>query len=454
MSVVESAIKTFAPRPFLAASKQFAAGADGPRAYLERCLAALSEHEPAVGAFVTTQAEAARKAADAATQRWRAGKPLSAIDGMPVGIKDIIETYDMPTQMGSPLFDGWRGERDAAAVHALRAAGAVIVGKTVTTEFAATHPRGTRNPHDPRRTPGGSSSGSAAAVATGMVPAALGTQVVGSILRPSSFCGVVGFKPTVGAINRGGSHDFLSQSCTGPIAATLEDAWVVAREIARRVGGDPGFPRLAGPMTPPPAKTPRALAMLETPGWPVATAGARQELEGALARLRAAGIAILTRRDAPLVEKVESALANAMPLTRAINEWEWVWPLNDYHRRDASALSESMRERLKSAQAMDEGRYEELIAERARIRAQFAELAAVADAAVTLSAPGAAPVGLGWTGDPIFVVSGSLLGVPAVSLPLLEDEGLPLGLQVLGYAQRDADLIATAAAIRDAVGAK
>jgi Asp-tRNA(Asn)/Glu-tRNA(Gln) amidotransferase A subunit family amidase len=103
---------------------------------------------------------------------------------------------------------------------------------------------------------------------------------------------------------------------------------------------------------------------------------------------------------------------------------------------------------------MDEGRYEELIAERARIRAQFAELAAVADAAVTLSAPGAAPVGLGWTGDPIFVVSGSLLGVPAVSLPLLEDEGLPLGLQVLGYAQRDADLIATAAAIRDAVGAK
>jgi len=111
-----------------------------------------------------------------------------------------------------------------------------------------------------------------------------------------------------------------------------------------------------------------------------------------------------------------------------------------------------MRERLKNAEAMDEGHYEKLIAERARIRAQFAELATVCDAAVTLSAPGAAPVGLGWTGDPIFVVSGSLLGVPAVSLPLLEDEGLPLGLQVLGFAQRDADLIATAAAIRDVVG--
>ncbi|HEV2954566.1 MAG TPA: amidase [Xanthobacteraceae bacterium] len=454
MSVVESAAKTFAPRPFLAASKQFAAGADTPRGYLERCLAALSEHEPAVGAFVTTDTDGARKSADAATARWRAGKPRSAIDGMPVGIKDIMETYDMPTQMGSPLFEGWRSGRDAAAVYALRAAGAVIVGKAVTTEFAATHPRGTRNPHDPRRTPGGSSSGSAAAVATGMVAAALGTQVVGSILRPSGFCGVVGFKPTVGAINRGGSHDYLSQSCTGPIAATLEDAWVVAREIARRVGGDPGFPRLAGPMTPPPAKTPRALAVLETAGWPVATAGARQELERAVARLRSAGVAILTRRDTPLVETIERALHEAMPLTRAINEWEWVWPLNDYSRRDSSALSESMRERLKLAEAMQEGQYEELIAERARVRTHYAELAAIADGAVTLSAPGAAPVDLGWTGDPIFVVSGSLLGVPTVSLPLLEDEGLPLGLQVLGFAQRDADLIATAAAIRDAVGSK
>jgi len=322
MSVLEAPAKTFAARPFLASAKNFGAGGDTPRAYLERCLAAISEHEAAVAAFVELNLDGARKAADAATERWRAGKPRSTIDGMPVGIKDIIETYDMPTQMGSPLFAGWRGERDAAAVYALRQAGAVVVGKTVTTEFAATHPRGTRNPHDPQRTPGGSSSGSAAAVATGMVAAALGTQVVGSILRPSSFCGCVGFKPTVGAINRGGSHDFLSQSCTGPIAATLEDAWVVAREIARRAGGDPGYPRLAGPMTPPAAKKPRAVAVLETPGWPVATAGAKQELDRAVARLRAAGIQILTRRDAPLVDKAETALTNAMPITREINEWE------------------------------------------------------------------------------------------------------------------------------------
>src|SRR5690348_4086684 len=195
-----------AARPYLTATAKFASGDDNPREFLERCLKALDTWEPQIGAFVTLNLPAARAAADASTARWRAGKPLSAIDGMPVGIKDIIETHDMPTQMGSPLFKGWRGERDAAAVYALREAGAIIVGKTVTTEFASTHPRGTCNPHDPRRTPGGSSSGSAAAVATGMVPAALGTQVVGSILRPSSFCGCVGFKPTVGAINHGGSH--------------------------------------------------------------------------------------------------------------------------------------------------------------------------------------------------------------------------------------------------------
>src|SRR5262249_56446722 len=196
------------------------------------------------------------------------------------------------------------------------------------------------------------------------------------------------------------------------------------------------------------------VAVLERPGGRVATAGAKQELDRAGQKLREAGIQIPTRRDTPLVDKAETALTDAMPVTRAINEWEWVWPLNDYHRRDASALSESMRERLKSAEAMEEGHYEKLIGERARIRAQFAELATVADAAVTLSAPGAAPIGLGSTGDPIFVVSGSLLGVPAVSPRLLEDEGLPLGLQVLGFAQRDADLIATAAGIRDAVGSK
>ena len=183
---------------------------------------------------------------------------------MPLGIKDIIETADMPTEQGSPLFVGWRTNRDAASVAALREAGAVILGKVVTTEFAATEPRGTRNPWDSERTPGGSSSGSAAAVACGIIPAALGTQVVGSILRPASFCGCVGFKPSVGGINRGGSYDYFSQSCTGVLAASLEDAWLVAMNIAARAGGDPGYPGLQGPPEPPPTQRPRAVTVLQT----------------------------------------------------------------------------------------------------------------------------------------------------------------------------------------------
>jgi Asp-tRNA(Asn)/Glu-tRNA(Gln) amidotransferase A subunit family amidase len=167
---------TPAPTPFFSIVPHFRDGADTPRALLERCLSRLDEFEPRVGAFVHHDSSLARRAADASTERWRAARPLSPVDGMPVGIEDIIETADMPTGQGSPLFTGWESGRDAASVAALREVGAVILGKTVTTEFAASEPRGTRNPWDPERTPGGSSSGSAAAVGCGMMPAALGTQ--------------------------------------------------------------------------------------------------------------------------------------------------------------------------------------------------------------------------------------------------------------------------------------
>jgi 6-phosphofructokinase len=198
------------PTPFSATRARFEAGTLSPREHLEACLDTIAAREPVVRAFTVVDAEGARRAADASAARWRAGAPASPIDGMPVGLKDIIETADLPTTFGSPAFAGWCGGRDAAAVHALRRAGAVIVGKAVTTEFADVHPGPTTNPRDPRRTPGGSSSGSAAMVAAGMVPVALGTQVGGSILRPASFCGVVGFKPTVGALNRGGIGDQVS----------------------------------------------------------------------------------------------------------------------------------------------------------------------------------------------------------------------------------------------------
>src|SRR5262245_51945818 len=322
-------------RPYLAAHAQFSAGTDTPRDYLERCIAALDAWEPRIGAFVHLNLDGARAAADAATARWAEGRPLSPIDGMPLGIKDIIETIDMPTENGSPLCAGWRSDRDAAGVIALREAGAVILGKAVTTEFAAREPRGTRNPWDVERTPGGSSSGSAAAVATGMVSAALGTQVIGSTIRPASYCGCVGFKPTVGALNRGGSHDNMSQSCTGVLAANLEDAWQVAYEIAVRAGGDPGYPGLIGPDRAPAASKPRRLAFLEAAAGNDAEAGAKQHMEDAVARLVDAGIAIITRHNAPKVAAVEAAITEAGSVSLSINDWEGRWPLNTYRERDA-----------------------------------------------------------------------------------------------------------------------
>src|SRR6266478_1280167 len=248
------------PKPYLSATARFASGADTPRDFLERCLADIAALEPKIGAFVHLNLEGARAAADQSSARWRAGAPRSPIDGMPVGIKDIIETADMPTENGSPLFAGFRSERDGASVAALREAGAVIVGKTVTTEFASTEPRGTRNPHDLRRTPGGSSSGSAAGVVAGMVSTALGTQVIGSTIRPASYCGCIGFKVSVGA------------------------------------GGDPGYPGLFGPASAPAPRKPRRLAFVETAGWAVASPHAKEAIADALARFKAAGIDVLTRQ--------------------------------------------------------------------------------------------------------------------------------------------------------------
>ncbi len=433
-------------RPYLAAHAEFRSGADTPRDFLERCLAAVAAREADVGAFVHYDADMARTQADAASERWRAGRPLSPIDGMPLGIKDIIETADFPTEMGSPLFEGWRSGRDAASVAALREAGGVILGKTVTTEFAATEPRGTRNPHDLRRTPGGSSSGSAAAVATGMISAGLGTQVIGSIVRPASYCGCIGFKPTVGAINRGGSHDGLSQSCDGVLAATLEDAWQVAYEIAVRAGGDPGCAGLVGPNAAPQAKRPRALAVLESEGWEAAEPEARLCLEESLYTLAKAGIEVL-RRDEPAVADVEDAIADALALSRAINAWESRWPLNVYRNRDAARLSRTMLGRLAGAEAMSINDYRTLLTRRSDARVRYAALARLCDACITLSATGPAPLGLESTGDPRFAVPSSFLGVPALSLPVFEADGLPLGLQLIGFEHGDGDLFAHAALV-------
>ncbi len=431
-------------RGYVSHGGELRSGKLSPRTYLEETLTRIAQLDPGIGAFVNINRDGARKAADASVARWSAGKPLSPIDGMPVAIKDIIETADMPTGQGSPMWEGADWKRDSASVHALREAGAVIVGKTTTTEFAASHPfHTTRNPHDATRTPGGSSSGSAAAVGAGMVPAGLGTQVVGSILRPASFCGAIGFKPSVGAINRSGSHDHFSQSVQGALGATLADIWALLRAIADRTGGDPGFVGLTGEVNFAERKKPARLGILQTGGWGATSEGARKAFDAARRKL-AVGVELRGRTDDPEIEAAEVAIADALPVTMAINAWEGRWPLNTYSDMDASKLSGPARERLKTAEAMTQSEYAELIARRASIRAAYEKAASRYDAFITLGACGAAPTGLGTTGNTIMNVASSLLGCPAITLPLLTDDGMPLGLQLLGGIDRDAALFEVA----------
>ena len=435
-------------RSYFAATSKFADGSDSPRDFLERCIADIDRLDGDVGAFVVTGLDAARAAADASAARWKAGTQLSPIDGMPVGIKDIMETADLPTEQGSPLFKGWEGGRDCAAVAALREAGAVVVGKTVTTEFAATHPGVTRNPWDLERTPGGSSSGSAASVATGMVSGALGSQVIGSTIRPASYCGIFGYKPSVGGINRGGSFDGFSQSSTGIIAASLAETWSMTREITSRAGGDAGYVGVMGPMDLPSAQKPTRIAMLETGGWANASDEAKSEWQRARDTMAAAGIEIADRHSDDEVAGVEGAIADAMQLSMDINAWEGRWPLNSYNRdMDPGLLSETAHKRLDQAVSMSQELFRDLLAERERVRAVYAGLKGKFDACVTLSAPGAAPKGLAWTGDPMFTVATSLVGMPAVTLPVLHEGGLPLGLQIIGFTDEDMTLFATAGGI-------
>jgi Asp-tRNA(Asn)/Glu-tRNA(Gln) amidotransferase A subunit family amidase len=436
-------------RPYFSATADFAAGKFSPRDFLEACLARIDALEPKVGAFVTLNIPASRVAADEAGKRWRDGTPLSAIDGMPVGIKDVIETEDMPTEQGSHLFVGYKGGRDSASVNALREAGAVVLGKTVTVEFAAAQARGTRNPLDLTRTPGGSSSGSGAAVGGGMLPVAMGTQVAGSILRPGSFCGCYAYKPSVGGINRGGAYDALSQSVHGPLAASLEDAWMTTRAISSRAGGDPGYPGVMGPMEPPAASKPKKLAVLETGGWALASDEAKAALEAAVSRLAAQGVTVVNRKTSAAVEKIEIAIADAQAIGSNISTWEWRWPWNIYAKRDRTKLSDIVLDRLKQAEACTQEQYLALIEERARSRAVWADLASECDAAITLTAAGCAPVGIETTGNPVFVVAGSMLGIPTLSMPMLQEQDLPLGLQIMGYQQQDAAMFATARWVRD-----
>jgi Asp-tRNA(Asn)/Glu-tRNA(Gln) amidotransferase A subunit family amidase len=444
---------THLPLTFHDAAEKFADGTDTPRAYLERCLATIAAREPVVQGWVVMNEAGARAAADASTARWKQNRPLSRIDGLPIGIKDLIETSAMPTQMGSPLYAGNFPKRDSAMIQALRQAGAVVLGKTVTTELGMSHPGPTTNPFDPTRTPGGSSQGSAAVVGAGMVPAAIGTQVLGSIIRPAAFCANAAIKPTLGAINRG-ERQGLSQSHAGVHAGCLEDMWTVAVEISARAGGDPGAPGLYGDVAPPAPAKPSRLAVMQTEGWSLVEPEARAAFERALAILQAAGVEILRRDTCPPLENLERSIADAMALGRDVCAYEMRWTLENLVAQHGGGLSESLAARLEWGRNLPLETYRARLAERAAARAALAALAPVCDALISLSCLGPAPK-LGdtggsdgrivhTTGNPVMNAATSLLGAPTVTVPVLAVSGLPVGIQLVGQWHADERVVAMA----------
>ena len=439
--------KTFKAPSFFDHRPAFEAGTDTPRAYLERCLEVVDAREEVVQAFAALNRETARAAADESTERWKQGRPLSAIDGMPVGIKDLLETREMPTQLGCEATKGNFPKNDNAAVWALRQAGAVIFGKTVTAELGGSHPGPTNNPFDKDRTPGGSSSGSAAAVAAGMMPAAIGSQVGGSIIRPASYCGNFALKPTQGGIHRG-ERQATSMSTHGPHAGSIEDMWQVAIEVASRCGGDPGRLGLSGPMTTPSAKRPDRLILMETEGWNRLDDKSHEALSQLISAIEAAGVEVLRRSDHVLIEDLESELSDATYVTNLITAWENRWTLRNLANNHGDKMSKRILARLEEVEAISHDDYRHLLLRRDRAQAAHRMLSGLADAVITFSSPGPAPLWLGDkpgeamaarpTGDAVFNYPSSQLGAPCVTVPMLAVEGLPVGVQLMGQQHEDA----------------
>jgi len=432
---------------FADARRKFVSGEDDPRAYLERCIATIAARDPEVRAFVTLGLDSARRAADASAERYRSGKPLSAVDGMPIGVKDIMDTRDLPTQMGNALYKGWQPRWDAACVHALRSGGAIVVGKTVTTAFAGGETNECRNPLDTQRTPGGSSSGSGAAVGAGMVPAALGTQTQGSTLRPASFCGVFGLKPTHGALTIQGVHPIsLTHDHLGVIAGSLEDVWCVASRISA-VAGNPGGPGLQGASDNLPApRKPRRLIVQYANAWESEVKpGTRAAFNALLDDLRKREVELVVSRDDKRFAALEDAFFGPyIERSVDINSYEMRWPYEQYVETHGDVLEKRQHIRVARAREISPEYYAELLAEKVVMKEQARQAMTGADAILTLTASGPAPVTTSHTGSRFYQLFATFLHLPAFTLPLIQAEGMPVGAQLIGHAGRDGDLCALA----------
>ena len=388
------------------------------------CLERIAARDGELAAWAHVAADASLAQARA-LDRQPARGPLH---GVPVGIKDIFDTADMPTEYNSAIYRGHRPRADAAAVTLLRQAGCVVLGKTVTAEFANLHPPATRNPRNPAHTPGGSSSGSAAAVADRMVPLALGTQTAGSVIRPAAFCGVIGLKPSFGSINRTGVKPVSDTLDTiGLFANTVEDAALALNILSSRP-----VPDFSAKITAP------RIGVARTSRWNDADAATHAALESAARRLASAGADV---KDAALPPAAE-ALFDAQGL---IMNFEAARALAWEQSNHREAISATLLKRLDEGWAVSREQYDNARQTARNARRQFADLMRGYDLLLTPSARGEAPLGLASTGDSLFNRVWTLLGVPSVSLPSGSGpNGLPLGIQLVSAIEQDAALLAHA----------
>ena len=421
------------------AAERIADGDMSAEEYIGACLQRIEAIDDKVHAFVHLDREEALAQARKLDEHRRNGKTLGPLHGIPVAIKDIFDTADYKTECGSPLLKGRQPMRDCATVARLREAGAVIIGKTVTTEFAYFHPGATRNPHDLERTPGGSSSGSAAAVAAGMVPLAIGSQTNGSVIRPAAFCGVYGVKPTHGMISRHGAL-ILSRALdhVGVFARTLADAALILEALVGYDANDADTRALAAPhfletlIEEPPM--PPQLAFVRTPVWDKADAPTRAAFEDFVKLMG----------DSAEVVDLPDAFAAAWDDQRTVMAADMAHNLGEVVERGGDASSKQLRDFLTEGREVPAVRYLAARDNARRYAAGITEIFKQYDAILTPSAPGVAPKGTA-TGNPAFCSLWSLTGLPAVSLPLLTGEaGMPLGVQLVGPAGDDARLLRTA----------
>ena len=407
------------------------AGELKPRAVIELCAEAIAAREREVGAFVALDLDAARRAA--ADPRLTS-LPLAAL---PVAFKDIFDTADLPTQYGSPIYAGYRPRADASAVVMTRWAGGIILGKTATTQFASLVPAATRNPHNLAHTPGGSSAGSAAAVAAAMAPLAFGTQTAGSVIRPAAYCGVAAFKPSYRLIPMVGVKQVSWHLDTAGLfgAGVADVAFAAAAVLDRDLRVDRGAPA-----------APR-IALTRTHLWPQASAAMQNAVETAGRIAAAAGAKVTELTLPPLLE-------DAYEAQFTIQDYENIRALAFEYERHREAIDQRLRDHLTTATAISADEYDAARRIASRGRQVLADAMADHDVILTPSAPGAAPAGLSATGDPMFNRLWTLMGAPCVNVPGLSADGLPLGVQIVGRFGRDRAALEAALFVEQAIKRK